>query len=101
MNGVHDLHHQVTISVNTLLNILCMFKMLRFHGRVSLITETLTRALVELGHFVIVAGYVLIGYAFLAWQVLGTQVEEFRTMQGAVRGTCRWAVEILAILVYT
>lgn len=71
-------------AASLLLSAVRMFKYLRFHERISIVTRTLETAASELAHFFIV--FALVAFLFAQWgvQLLGSKLVEFSTPQATL-----------------
>ena len=65
--------------VNTLLFVLRFLKVLDFQPRMSLITQTLRLASVDLGHYLTLFSIILIGYATIGTILLGDRLRQFQS----------------------
>ncbi|CAM9848987.1 unnamed protein product [Ectocarpus sp. 6 AP-2014] len=57
-----------------------IFQMLTFHKRMSIVTDTLSRASTHLDHFLFVFFLVILAFAALTWLLVGSSTKEFSTL---------------------
>ncbi|CAM9848372.1 unnamed protein product, partial [Ectocarpus sp. 13 AM-2016] len=63
--------------------------MLTFHKRMSIVTDTLSRASTHLDHFLFVFFLVILAFSALAWLLVGSSTKEFSTLEDAWRSVIR------------
>ncbi|CAN0001978.1 unnamed protein product [Ectocarpus fasciculatus] len=64
-------------------------KMLTFHKRMSIVTDTLSRASTHLDHFLFVFFLVILAFAALTWLLVGSSTKEFSTLEDAWQSVTR------------
>ena len=73
-----------------------LFKYLRFHDRLSIVTRTLEKGALEIGHFAIMFLIVLGMFGVIAHSTLGTKLEEFRTLYQSLESMLLFTVGDMA-----
>ncbi|CAM9584781.1 unnamed protein product [Ectocarpus sp. 4 AP-2014] len=68
---------------------ICSEGMLTFHKRMSIVTDTLSRASTHLDHFLFVFFLVILAFAALTWLLVGSSTKEFSTLEDAWRSVTR------------
>ncbi|CAM9350133.1 unnamed protein product [Ectocarpus sp. 8 AP-2014] len=64
-------------------------EMLTFHKRMSIVTDTLSRASTHLDHFLFVFFLVILAFAALTWLLVGSSTKEFSTLEDAWQSVTR------------
>ncbi|CAN0206803.1 unnamed protein product, partial [Ectocarpus sp. 12 AP-2014] len=63
--------------------------MLTFHKRMSIVTDTLSRASTHLDHFLFVFFLVFLAFSTLTWLLVGSSTKEFSTLEDAWQSVTR------------
>ncbi|CAM9624346.1 unnamed protein product, partial [Ectocarpus sp. 12 AP-2014] len=63
--------------------------MLTFHKRMSIVTDTLSRASTHLDHFLFVFFLVILAFSALMWLLVGSSTKEFSTLEDAWQSVTR------------
>eukprot|EP00752_Nemacystus_decipiens_P012801 g11336.t1 len=66
-----------------------IFQMLSFHARMSIVTDTLSRASIHLDHFLFVFFLVILVFSCLTWLLVGSSTVEFSTLESAWQSVTR------------
>eukprot|EP00899_Mesostigma_viride_P021272 jgi/Mesvir1/29146/Mv18439-RA.2 len=74
-------------ALNLLFLILRILKLTDFHPRLGIVTHTLTRAMNDIGHYLLVAGVLFLSFSAMAHLSFGTILFEFSTLLDAIN-TC-------------
>ena len=73
--------------INVLLLIVRCLKLMDFQPRLGIVTRSITLAGADLMHFIIIAGFVFLGYAMMAHLIFGNNIDYFRSFGSSV-DTC-------------
>ena len=73
--------------INVLLLIARCLKLMDFQPRLGIVTRSITLAGADLMHFIIIAGFVFLGYAMMAHLIFGNNIDYFRSFGSSV-DTC-------------
>mmetsp|Transcript_22574 Transcript_22574/g.29562 ORF Transcript_22574/g.29562 Transcript_22574/m.29562 type:complete len:800 (+) Transcript_22574:336-2735(+) len=78
-----DTYDNLAVST-AVFSVFLVFKALKFHKQVSLITDTLTKAMTDLIHFLVIFLFVHFLFSAIMWIMVGSQLEDYKTLSSSL-----------------